>query len=431
MYNINQAMNYRSYPQQPSEHERRVESQVNQLHELVLSGDTEACCALVRQNPQIVNCIKKDVGSALHCAAVNGKAEVIKNLIEMGASVDRCYRDFTPLHVAVCKGRTEAVKALLEKGANPEGQPDGGGSPGPLHDACQNGDIEIVQALLGAGASFTRHDYEGLQALHCAADHDNPDLIQLLLDAGARPDMLADNWYRTPIHRAASCGNLRTVKTLLAGGADPNGFRVSASCCARVPATNHFPPIAFAIINNRCDVVAELVQAGADLKSSVKIREAMEEVERSDMNPLPEHSPDYNPCARNEIAPSFVITRDMLEVYAATMDDFSSAAAVGYEVGEADHRQLRAHRDREREEQFFGKLGRSHPVFDGTMEPLKYSVCTERAEIIGLLLSSGKYSGSEIASMKDLAKVFQLPRALEALNKNSVSHQPGSANMSR
>ena len=421
MNNIRQVKDYRYHPE-PSEYEKRVESQVNQLHELVLSGDMEACRALIIQNPRIVNYIKDEVGSALHCAAAGGHAEVIKNLIEMGADPDCPYLSHTPLHLAVCMSRTEAVKALLESDANPEAYQDGGFNPGPLQDACLKGDIEIAQALIEAGASTDRRDYEGVQPLHYAAIHDDPDLIQMLLDAGADPNMRADRSYRTPMHRAASYGNLRTIRALLAGGADPDGFQVDMSCCKRRPAVNHFPPIAFAIINDHCDVVAELVQAGADLKSPVEIRAALEEVVAElNRNSHNKAAADYNPCAMSEI---ILPVRHMVDVDFAAMEDISNATPTDREIREIYRDPLPPCIGQEKREKLFGKFGPDHPVFDVTMEPLKYSVYTEKAEIISLLLSSGKYSSSEIDEMKRLAGNCQLTRSLEALNKNCGSNQP-------
>ena len=408
-----------------SEHEKREVFQVNRLHELVRTGDMEACRALIIQNPRIVNCIKDEVGSALHCAAAVGHVEVINNLIEMGADPDIQYLSHTPLHLAVCMSRTEAVKALLKKGSNPEAYRDGGFNPGPLQDACLKGDIEIAQALIEAGASIDRHDYEGVQPLHYAAIHDDPDLIQMLLEAGADPNMRADRSYRTPIHRAASYGNLRTVRALLAGGADPDGFRVNMSCCKRMRTVNHFPPIAFAIINDHYDVVAELVQSGADLKSPVEIKAALGEVvDELNRNSWKNATADYNPCAMGVI-----ILPERVDVDVTTMNNFSNATPSERKIRETYRDPLPPCIDQEKREKLFGKFGPDHPVFDVTMEPLKYSVYTEKAEIIGLLLSSGKYSSREIDAMKSLAGSCQLTRSLEALNKNSGSNQPESINV--
>ena len=191
---------------------------------------------------------------------------------------------------------------------------------------------------------------------------------------------------------------------------------------------NHFPPIAFAIINDHCDVVAELVQSGADLKSPVEIKAALGEVvDELNRKSRKNATADYNPCAMGVI---ILPERHMVDVDVTTMNDFSNAAPADRKIREIYRDPLPPCIDQEKREKLFGKFGPDHPVFDVTMEPLKYSVYTEKAEIIGLLLSSGKYSSREIDAMKSLAGSCQLTRSLEALNKNSGSNQPESMNVS-
>jgi peptide-methionine (S)-S-oxide reductase len=60
---------------------------------------------------------------ALVLAALNAKADAVKWMIEMGASVNRpstdLYSHGTPLHHAVCSGSLATVRALVEAGADP------------------------------------------------------------------------------------------------------------------------------------------------------------------------------------------------------------------------------------------------------------------------------------------------------------------------
>ena len=424
MYNICRVADFRPQPI-PTEQQVREQSQVSQLHELINCGDMDACRILIIQNPGIINIIKPEVGAALHCAVAAGHAEVIRNLIEMGANPDLTYLDHTPLSQAVSMGQIEAVKVLLEKDANPEGCLDGGECPGPLHDACHKGYIEIAEALIGAGALVARQDYEGLQALHHAATHDDPVLTSMLLDAGADPNMLAHDRYRTPMHRAAINGNLQTLRVLLAAGADPDGFRVTRTCCERRAITNQFPPIAYAIINDHYDVVAELVQSGADLKSPVQIREAFGDVVR-DLEDKSRYA-SYEDSPGSGPLTVHVFMSPMSDV--ATTQAFNNAAPArdNPQIRRFNHRPLPPCINREKEQRLFGKFGRDHPVFDGTMEVLKYSVYTEKADIIALLLSSGKFSSSEVDSMKELAGACQLTRSLEALNKHAGAIKPETA----
>jgi hypothetical protein len=61
--------------------------------------------------------------SALVLAALNGKAEGVKWMIEAGADVNRpsadLYAHGTPLHHAVCSGSLATVRALVDAGADP------------------------------------------------------------------------------------------------------------------------------------------------------------------------------------------------------------------------------------------------------------------------------------------------------------------------
>jgi len=60
---------------------------------------------------------------ALVLAALNGKAEAVKRMVEIGADVNRpsadLYAHGTPLHHAVCSGSLATVRALVEAGADP------------------------------------------------------------------------------------------------------------------------------------------------------------------------------------------------------------------------------------------------------------------------------------------------------------------------
>ena len=57
------------------------------------------------------------------------------------------------LHLAALAGRVEVVKVLLEKGADPNGRDAGGLAP--LHLAAAGGDARTVSALLAAEADAT------------------------------------------------------------------------------------------------------------------------------------------------------------------------------------------------------------------------------------------------------------------------------------
>ena len=92
---------------------------VIELHEAASAGNTEACAALVKRNPKIIDSLKREAGTALHSAVAggypDGHVETINRLIELGANPEAIYLEHTPLHLAVRLGRHNVVKALLEK----------------------------------------------------------------------------------------------------------------------------------------------------------------------------------------------------------------------------------------------------------------------------------------------------------------------------
>lgn len=91
----------------------------------------------------------------------------------------------------------------------------------PLHKACIDGNLKMVQKLLKQGHPVNLRDNCGWLPIHEAANHGFYDIVQVLAEAGA---WLSDRGGQhcdgiTPIHDAASCGNLEVVKLLINLGA--------------------------------------------------------------------------------------------------------------------------------------------------------------------------------------------------------------------
>jgi hypothetical protein len=92
----------------------------------------------------------------------------------------------------------------------------------PLIRAARNGDVEVLRALLAAGADPDLADTTGnhwtplMHAIH----KDHAGATRLLLDAGADANHRGDGGV-TPLIMAAAYGNVDIVNLLLAHGADP------------------------------------------------------------------------------------------------------------------------------------------------------------------------------------------------------------------
>ncbi len=84
--------------------------------------------------------------------------------------------------------------------------------------------LDLVRALLEAGADPNYEDLGGFPSLLCAIDAQRSDgaaLLELLLDFGADIQQRGINDY-TPLHHAAARGDAEAVAVLLARGADPD-----------------------------------------------------------------------------------------------------------------------------------------------------------------------------------------------------------------
>lgn len=95
-------------------------------------------------------------------------------------------------------------------------------SPALLLQALQSGSKERLAELIKKGAVDLNTRYDNDETiLHIAARDSDPDIISLLIDAGA--DIHAKNVRGyTPLHVAAQEGDIEAVKLLVLKGADPN-----------------------------------------------------------------------------------------------------------------------------------------------------------------------------------------------------------------
>jgi ankyrin repeat protein len=137
----------------------------------------------------------------LVAASANGTEAVVSRLLEKGADPDADdNRGVTPLIAAASVGNTAAAKLLLGHGANAKAHAAGEGQKTvtPLMGAAHNGDVELTRLLLARkpDVNAVSPDNDGivkhgpvvfgtLTALHLATAGANPEVVKLLLDAGA------------------------------------------------------------------------------------------------------------------------------------------------------------------------------------------------------------------------------------------------------
>jgi len=94
------------------------------------------------------------------------------------------------------------------------------GPVAPLVEAAKTGDFPGLERIVG-NTDVDQATIDGTTALHWAVHRDDAAMVDLLLDAGAKPT-LTNRYDFPPIYFAAVNGNASILKRLLAVGADPD-----------------------------------------------------------------------------------------------------------------------------------------------------------------------------------------------------------------
>ena len=184
------------------------------------------------------------------------KADAAKYLIELGAdasAADNAGR--TALDYANAYGLVQLIGNIS---ADEAGTTDAYGNT-PLHQACHNGQSEVVKAMLASGKCNINARNDGMFTPLCtAAEDDNLLIAELLLDAGADANINGEEG-NTPLHYAANNGNERLVKKLIACGAKLDERNESGETALILAAHGGFNYVVGALIDGGADVtVADL-----------------------------------------------------------------------------------------------------------------------------------------------------------------------------
>ncbi|XP_050713856.1 caspase-1-like isoform X1 [Eriocheir sinensis] len=160
---------------------------------LVKIGNMDGVRKLVRQGTPLD--YLEDRRSPLMHAAVSKKVGMVRELLDMGASVDFTNDDgLTALHYAATSGSLKEAEALLDAGAELEGRTNTGRTPLAL--ACRNGRLPTAKMLQERGADPNARDNTGWTLLFMAARAGSLPVVKWLveeLDADPRPEINGRN----------------------------------------------------------------------------------------------------------------------------------------------------------------------------------------------------------------------------------------------
>jgi len=153
-------------------------------------------------------------------AAQAKNAVAVKDLLKKGADVNAAQGDgMTALHWAALNGDAEVAQMLLYAGANVGAKTRIGGYT-PLHLAAQVGNANVIAPLVAAGAQVGAATATGATALMQAAHSGSADSVRILLENGADPNVKETANGQTALMFAAAADRLDVVKLLMARGAD-------------------------------------------------------------------------------------------------------------------------------------------------------------------------------------------------------------------
>ena len=215
------------------------------LHELAASDDNAALLKQL-QLGQAADALDNLGQTALHVAAINGKAENLETLLTYKADIHAktAKEKIDALHLACAHGSVEAAKMLLTHGANPKSSAPNGWTP--LHSSAVNGQDAIVRLFHelgndlspmctdGTPLDFARiHKKTTTEALlnslgakkgatlsvHLAALHGDMDALKSWLSNRANVHFRESKHQATPLHWAAEADQLEAAKLLLNKGA--------------------------------------------------------------------------------------------------------------------------------------------------------------------------------------------------------------------
>lgn len=146
----------------------------------VREGKLEVLKAVLAHRPK-VNARNALGETALMLAAIRGRMDMVRLLLESGAAVNQ--PGWTPLIYAAAGSQTDIARLLIERGAQVNAAAENGTTA--LMMAAREGHLSIVLLLMEKGADLNYRSPFGWTALGVAESRNRKDVVELLIRAGA------------------------------------------------------------------------------------------------------------------------------------------------------------------------------------------------------------------------------------------------------
>ena len=183
------------------------------LFEAIKAGQADEVNRLIGENPALLRTRDASGASPLLIAVYHQKADIAKALADAQGSID--------MFEAAALGRVDRIQQLLREDPSlasayaPDGFP-------PVGLAAFFGHLDAVKTLIAAGADIHAPAKNALkvQAIHAAVASKNLDIVRAVLEAGADPNAAQQQGFR-PMHESGSSGSRELAELLMKYGGDP------------------------------------------------------------------------------------------------------------------------------------------------------------------------------------------------------------------
>ncbi len=253
------------------------------LHEAVIRGDFDAVQELTKKKP--INELDGTDSTPLHYAALYGWDEIAEYLVSKGANCSLKNKEaLIPLECAV-RGKSKLKVLMFLWNGDVNTRRAHGKTL--LHHAVREGDKRCIEFLIiTKGADVNIRDDFGKTPLQNAIDAKKPEAIVILMKAGAKLELkadedinVADEKGQTALHFAVMHSPFKVVAALLQAGAGIDAKDTDGNT-----------PLDYAIQNKKLPAIAAFKKAGVKLED-VEILKHNKENRKAVQNYIDEDTP--------------------------------------------------------------------------------------------------------------------------------------------